>query len=248
MRKTDGLAPCLVFYHGGGWVIGDLDSHDVVCRKLAHEGELIVIAIDYRLAPEHKFPAAVDDAITAVKWIAANAKQLGIDAARLMVGGDSAGGNLAAVVALAARDGDGPKLAGQVLIYPATDFAMKHPSHSEPETSILLTHSVIKWFCNHYLGDADINDWRASPARAKTLAGLPPAYVLTAGGDPLRDEGDEYAARLKAGRRARDLQALSRPVPRLLHHGQAVAAGQRRGERDRRLAEGAELAPLRISH
>ena len=140
-----------MFFHGGGWVIGDLDSHEVVCRKLADEGELIVISVDYRLAPEHKFPAAADDAITATKWIAANAKQLGIDAAQLLVGGDSAGGNLAAVVALAARDGDGPKLAGQVLIYPATDFAMKHPSHSEPETSILLTHSVIKWFCNHYL-------------------------------------------------------------------------------------------------
>src|SRR6266576_5442122 len=140
LRKSDGLAPGLVFYHGGGWVIGDLDSHDVVCRKLAHEGELIVISIDYRLAPEHKFPAAVDDAVTAVKWVAANAKQLGVDAARLMVGGDSAGGNLAAVVALAARDGDGPKLAGQVLIYPATDFAMDTPSHSEAETSLLLTH------------------------------------------------------------------------------------------------------------
>lgn len=198
LRKTNGLAPCLVFYHGGGWVIGDLDSHDVVCRKLAHEGELIVISIDYRLAPEHKFPAAADDAITAVKWVASNARDLGIDASQILVGGDSAGGNLAAVVALAARDGDGPKLAGQVLIYPATDFAMTHPSHSEPETSILLTHSVIKWFCNHYLGDADIDNWRASPARAKTLAGLPPAYVLTAGADPLRDEGDEYAERLKA--------------------------------------------------
>jgi len=198
LRKTNGLAPCLIFYHGGGWVIGDLDSHDVVCRKLAHEGELIVISVDYRLAPEHKFPAAVDDAITAAKWIAGNAQQLGIDAARLIVGGDSAGGNLAAVVALAARDGNGPEIAGQVLIYPATDFAMKTPSHSEPETSILLTHSVIKWFCNHYLsGPADVDNWQASPARAKTLAGLPPAYVLTAGGDPLRDEGDEYAARLK---------------------------------------------------
>jgi len=197
LRKTHGLSPCLVFFHGGGWVIGDLDSHDVVCRKLAHEGELIVISVDYRLAPEHKFPAAVEDAIAATKWVADTAKQLGIDAARLSVGGDSAGGNLAAVVALASRDGNGPKLAGQVLIYPATDFAMTQPSHSEPETSILLTHSVIKWFSNHYLGGADINDWRASPARAKTLAGLPPAYVLTAGGDPLRDEGDEYAKRLK---------------------------------------------------
>jgi acetyl esterase len=196
-RQTNGLAPCLVFYHGGGWVIGDLDSHDVVCRKLANEGELIVISVDYRLAPEHKFPAAVDDAIEAAKWIAANAKQLGIDASRLMVGGDSAGGNLAAVVAIAARDGNGPAIAGQLLIYPATDFAMTHPSHSEPETSLLLTHSVIRWFSNHYLGDADINDWRASPARVKTLVGLPPAYVLTAGADPLRDEGDEYARRLK---------------------------------------------------
>jgi len=198
LRKNNGLAPCLVFFHGGGWVIGDLDTHEVVCQKLAHEGELIVISVDYRLAPEHKFPAAVDDAITATKWIAANAGQLGIDAGHLLVGGDSAGGNLAAVVTLAARDGDGPKLAGQVLIYPATDFAMKYPSHSEPETSILLTHSVIKWFCNHYLNSAaDIENWKASPARAKTLAGLPPAYVLTAGADPLRDEGAEYAARLK---------------------------------------------------
>ena len=198
LRTANGLAPGLVFFHGGGWVIGDLDSHDVVCRKLADEGELMVVSVDYRLAPEHKFPAAVDDAIAATKWIAENAKQLGIDAARLMVGGDSAGGNLAAVVAISARDGNGPAIAGQVLIYPAIDFAMTHPSHREPETSILLTHSVIRWFRDHYLnGAADVHDWRASPARATTLIGLPPAYVLTAGADPLRDEGDEYASRLK---------------------------------------------------
>ncbi len=135
-----------MFLHGGGWVIGDLDSHDVACRKLAVHGELIVISVDYRLAPEHKFPAAVDDAITATAWIAANANQLGIDARRLFVGGDSAGGNLAAVVALAARDAGGPALAGQVLIYPATELARTHASHSEPETSVLLTHSVIRWF------------------------------------------------------------------------------------------------------
>ncbi|MGY3614963.1 alpha/beta hydrolase [Bradyrhizobium sp. USDA 10063] len=199
LRQKHGLSPALVFFHGGGWVIGDLDTHDVVCRKLADEGELIVISVDYRLAPEHKFPAAVDDAIAATKWVAANAKQLGIDAARLCVGGDSAGGNLAAVVSIAARDRNGPAIAGQVLIYPAVDFAMTHPSHSEPETSILLTHSVIRWFRDHYLnGAADTHDWRASPARANTLIGLPPAYVLTAGADPLRDEGDEYAERLKA--------------------------------------------------
>jgi acetyl esterase/lipase len=198
LRKASGLAPALVFFHGGGWVIGDLDSHDVVCRKLAHEGELMVVSVDYRLAPEHKFPAATDDAMAATKWVAENAEQLGIDASRLMVGGDSAGGNLAAVVAIAARDGNGPAIAGQLLIYPATDFAMTHPSHREPETSILLTHSVIKWFRDHYLNDAaDVHDWRASPARATTLVGLPPAYVLTAGADPLRDEGDEYAERLE---------------------------------------------------
>jgi acetyl esterase len=185
-----------VFLHGGGFVIGNLDSHDVVCRKLAHEGELIVISVDYRLAPEHQFPAAPEDAIAATKWVAANAKQLGVDAARIIVGGDSAGGNLAAVTAIALRD-SGPKLAGQLLIYPCTDFRMNHPSHSEPETSILLTHSVIKWFIDHYMGDADRNGWRASPARAK-LEGLPPAYVLVAGADPLRDEGNEYAERLKA--------------------------------------------------
>ena len=196
LRKADGLAPGLVFFHGGGWVIGNLETHDVVCRKLAHEGEMIVISVDYRLAPEHRFPAAVEDAVTATKWVAANAKGLGIDASRLVVGGDSAGGNLAAVVSLHARE-NGPKLAGQLLVYPATDFSRKHPSHSEPETSILLTHTVVTWFMNNYLGDADINDWRASPARARTLADLPPAYVLTAGADPLRDEGDEYAARLK---------------------------------------------------
>ena len=198
LRKLNGLAPGLVFFHGGGWVIGDLDSHDVVCRKLADEGQLIVIAVDYRLAPEHKFPAGVEDVVTATKWIADNARQLGIDALRLSVGGDSAGGNLAAVVAISARDGNGPAIAGQLLIYPSTDLALVHPSHSEPETSILLTHSVIRWFCDHYLnGAADVDDWRASPARVKSLTGLPPAYVLTAGADPLRDEGDEYAKRLK---------------------------------------------------
>ncbi|MBN9040230.1 MAG: acetyl hydrolase [Rhizobiales bacterium 62-47] len=197
VRKADGLAPCLVFFHGGGWVIGNIDSHDVVCRTLANEGQLVVISVDYRLAPEHKFPAAVEDSIAATEWIAANAQSLGIDASQLMVGGDSAGGNLAAIVAIHARDTGAPKLVAQVLIYPATDFRMTHPSHSEPETSCLLTHSVIRWFRDHYLNDlTDGDDWRASPARVENLSELPPAYVLTAGADPLRDEGDEFARRL----------------------------------------------------
>ncbi|WP_315833681.1 alpha/beta hydrolase [Bradyrhizobium prioriisuperbiae] len=196
LRQSGGQSPCLVFFHGGGWVIGNLDSHDVACRTLANEGQLLVISVDYRLAPEHKFPAAADDAIAATNWIADNAKQLGIDTTQLFVGGDSAGGNLAAIVAITAREA-GPKLAGQVLIYPATDFAMTHPSHSEPETDCLLTHSVIRWFRDHYLNSpADIENWKASPLRVKTFAGLPPAFVLTAGGDPLRDEGDDYAKRL----------------------------------------------------
>ncbi|HUN98923.1 MAG TPA: alpha/beta hydrolase [Bradyrhizobium sp.] len=198
LRQNNALAPCLVFFHGGGWVIGDLDSHDVVCRKLGDESNMIIIAVDYRRAPEHRFPAAFDDALTATKWIAANASRLGIDASRLVVGGDSAGGNLAAVVAIAARDGSGPVITGQMLIYPVTDLAMTHPSHREPETSLLLSHSLMHWFRDQYLsGVADIDDWRASPLRAKTLAGLPSTYVLTAGADPLRDEGDEYAARLQ---------------------------------------------------
>jgi len=198
LRQNNRLAPCLIFFHGGGWVIGDLDSHDVVCRKLADEGELIVIAIDYRRAPEHRFPAAFEDAFAATKWIADHAREFSIDASRLVVGGDSAGGNLAAVVAVAARDGGGPAITAQVLIYPVTDLSMTHPSHREPETSLLLSHSLIHWFRDQYLASAaDINDWRASPLKAKTLAGLPPAYVLTAGADPLRDEGNEYAAKLK---------------------------------------------------
>ncbi|MET0968056.1 MAG: alpha/beta hydrolase, partial [Tardiphaga sp.] len=199
LRQSDGMSPCLVFFHGGGWVIGDLDSHDVVCRSLAVEGETVVIAVDYRLAPEHKFPAAIDDAIAATRWIADNAVQLNLDAARINVGGDSAGGNLAAIVAIDARDSGGPALAGQLLIYPATDFAMTHPSHGEPETDCLLTEATIRWFAAHYLnGPGDVDDWRASPARIASLAGLPPAYVLTAGADPLRDEGNEYAGRLSA--------------------------------------------------
>jgi acetyl esterase len=199
LRQQDGLSPCLVFFHGGGWVIGDLDSHDVVCRILAHEGEMLVISVDYRLAPEHKFPAAIDDAIAATRWIAENAVQLNVDVKRLLVGGDSAGGNLSAITAIDARDNGGPKLKGQLLIYPATDFRMDHPSHHEPETSCLLTHTVMHWFADHYLNStAEIDNWRASPARMEDLKGLPPAYVLIAGADPLRDEGAEYAKRLAA--------------------------------------------------
>ena len=191
--------PVLIYFHGGGWVIGDLDTHDVVCRQIANGSGAAVVAVDYRLAPEHKFPGAVEDAIAATAWIAENGAALGIDASRLAVGGDSAGGNLAAVVSLHARDQAGPKLTQQVLIYPAVEFAMTHPSHERFAEGLLLTRPTMLWFRDHYLrGIGDGADWRASPLRADAFAGLPPALVLTAGCDPLCDEGEDYAARLAA--------------------------------------------------
>lgn len=197
----DGAAPgpraCLVFYHGGGWVIGDLDTHDVVCRQIAQRSGAVVIAVDYRLGPEHKFPAAVDDAIDATAWIAANAASLGIDAGRLAVGGDSAGGNLAAVVAIDARDKGGPAIALQALIYPSTDMRASTESHQAFGENYLLTSAMMTYFRGHYLrSDDDKGDWRASPMRAADHRGLPPALVITGGFDPLRDEGEAYARHL----------------------------------------------------
>jgi acetyl esterase len=197
--KARDKQPALIYFHGGGWVIGNLDSHDGVCRGLANGADCTVLSVDYRLAPEHKFPAAVDDAVAATQWIAENAKHLGIDGDRLAVGGDSAGGNLAAVVAQHARDRSVPKLCFQLLIYPACDMSMTLPSITELAEQLPLTRSTMKWFVDLYLrGAGDVGDWRASPLRAENLADLPPAYVLTAGCDPLRDEGEAYAAALKA--------------------------------------------------
>ncbi len=191
--------PVLVFYHGGGWVIGDLDTHDVVCRTLANEGQCAVVSVDYRMGPEHKFPAAVNDAFAALKWVQAEADHLHVDAARIAVGGDSAGGNLAAVMALMARDAGGPDLRLQLLIYPATDMAMDTASHKAFAEGHLLTRSSMTWFQMMYLnGPADAADWRASPLKAASLADLPPAHVIVAGNDPLRDEGEAYAKALQA--------------------------------------------------
>ena len=194
---TDRPQPALVFFHGGGWVIGDLESHDQVCRALANAARCIVVAVHYRLAPEHKFPAAVDDAIAATRWIATNAASLGIDASRLAVGGDSAGGNLAAVVALDARDRGGPPQTLQLLIYPATDMGLDRPSHLRHADQLPLRRTTMQWFVDHYLRDAkDKDDWRASPLRARRLENLPPALVVTAAFDPLGDEGEAYARAL----------------------------------------------------
>ena len=191
--------PALVFFHGGGWVIGDLDTHDVLCREFSNGAGCAVFAIDYRMGPEHPFPAAIDDAIAATRHFSGHAADYNIDATRMAVGGDSAGGNMSAVVALAVRDAGGPKLKYQLLIYPATDQRMRHPSHKSNGAGYLLTRELIEYFRGHYLPDAKhYEDWRASPLLAKDLSGLPPAYVLTAGFDPLVDEGREYADRLAA--------------------------------------------------
>ena len=193
----DETLPALVFFHGGGWTIGDLDTHDVLCRQLAHGTRCAVFSVDYRLAPEHPFPAAVDDCFSAVRYIAKNHAALKVDPARIGVGGDSAGGNLAAVVALMARDRSGPPLAYQMLIYPATDQRCEFPSHERNGEGYLLTKDGIRFFRGGYLPDAkDRTDWRASPLLAASHARLPPAFVLTAGYDPLVDEGRAYAERL----------------------------------------------------
>ena len=193
-----GPLPGLIYYHGGGWLLGGLDSHDGVCRRFANAARCVVVSVDYRMAPEHKFPAAVDDCAAATAWAIGRAATLGIDPARVAVGGDSAGGNLAAVMALMARDGSLPKLAFQLLIYPATDMTMTTVSSQTVGPGVPLTSATMKWFIDHYMrGPADLTDWRASPIRAASVAGTAPALVLTAAADPLRDEGIAYAARLE---------------------------------------------------
>ncbi len=196
--------PVLVYYHGGGWVIGDLDTHDTLCRELANLAGCAVVAVDYRMAPEHRFPAAVDDAIAATHWVHGQAASLGLDASRLAVGGDSAGGNLAAVVAIAARDSGDLPIVYQLLIYPATDQRRGAASHTTNAQGYLLTKETMDYFHDHYIVDlAHDLDWRASPLLHADLSKLPPALVLTAGFDPLRDEGMDYAVRLtESGNRA----------------------------------------------
>ena len=190
----------LVYYHGGGWVLGDLESHDRVCRALANKGGCVVVSVDYRLAPEHVFPAGAEDCYAATKWVAENAASLGADPARLAVGGDSAGGNLAAAVAMMARDQGGPAIAFQLLFYPCTDAALDTPSQKEfAADGYVLSRGDMEWFWNHYLGagsETEKTNPYACPLRAKNLAGLPPALVMTASHDPLRDEGERFAQRL----------------------------------------------------
>ena len=193
------VLPVLVYYHGGGWVIGDLDTHDTLCRQLANGAGCAVLAVDYRMGPEHRFPAAVIDAVAATHWVRAHAAELHVDASRLAVGGDSAGGNLAAVVSLSARESGDLPIVFQLLIYPATDQHRTLPSHASNGKGYMLETETMDYFSGHYIADkAQYKDWRASPLLHADLSKLPPALVLTAGFDPLRDEGAAYAEKLTA--------------------------------------------------
>lgn len=193
-----GPFPVLVFFHGGGWVICDLDTHDGHCRSLCNGAGCVVVSVDYRLAPEHKFPAAPEDCYAATQWVAAHAAEINGDPARLAIGGDSAGGNLTAVVAQMARDQGGPTLLFQLLIYPATDFTYTGPSLTENADGYFLTAEDMRWFSGYYLrGPEDRTNPLASPLLAADLSNLPPALVITAEFDPLRDEGEAYGQRLK---------------------------------------------------
>jgi acetyl esterase len=191
--------PTLVFFHGGGWVIGNVDTHDGLCRMLANGSGCRVISVEYRLSPEAKYPAAVEDAMTAIEWIETNAAQLGVDANRLAVGGDSAGGDLAAVVAQQAKKKGAPKLAYQMLFFPVTQIGEETTSLREYAEGYFLERKTLDWFYAHYLPtDADRKDPRISPLAAQDVSGLPPAYIMLAGFDPLHDEGLAYAQKLRA--------------------------------------------------
>ena len=191
-------AGVIVYYHGGGWVVGSIDESDTLGRKLAERTSCAVVLVDYRLAPEHRYPVAVDDSYAALEWAAAHMDEIAGREVPLIVAGDSAGGNLSAVMAVRARDRNGPEIAMQVLIYPVTDANVDRPSYLDPENQLLLTRDSMIWFFDHYIPDpAQRTEPDASPIYTEDLSGLPPAVVLTAEHDPLRDEGEEYAQRLE---------------------------------------------------
>ena len=227
-----GPFPCLVYFHGGGWVAGDLNTMDRPCRTFANGAGCVVVSVDYRCAPEHKFPTAADDSYAAAKWVADNAAELGIDPSRIALGGDSAGGNLTAVVSQMARDKGGPDIAFQLIIYPVIDFSFDTPSYHEVGEGYGLTTPMMEWFWEQYLSDpAHGANPYASPIRASSLAGLPPAAVFVAGYDPLRDEGIAYGEALRAAGGTVDVRRLDTMVHGYLQMG-AVSAGARRAVAD----------------
>jgi acetyl esterase len=225
--KGDAPFPVLVFFHGGGWVIGSIQTHDGLCRQLANAVGCIVASVDYRLAPEHPYPAAAEDAYAATRWVAENAGRIGGDPARIAIGGDSAGGNLTAVVALMARDRGAPRLVFQLLVYPVTDVPCDNDSYRENGKDYFLTTEQMWWFWNHYAGSAPrLDDQYLCPLRAKDLGRLPPALVVTAEHDPLRDEGEAYARRLQEA----GVVARAKRYPGVFHGffamGQLLARGR----------------------
>ena len=227
-RPGNGLLPAFIFFHGGGWVVGDLETHDVVCRQIAAQANVVVIAVDYRLAPEHRFPAAVDDAWSATTWATAHAVELGIDAKRIAVGGDSAGGGLAAVVALMARDSRQLRLTQQVLIYPVLDLRAQSESYSTFAEGYLLTRAGMQWYIAQYAPTpAAREDWRGSPLFAPWVHGIAPALIIAAELDPLVDEGAAYAHRLQGARVPVEYQVLPGMIHGFLTMGGKIDAAQR---------------------
>ncbi len=212
----------VVFFHGGGWVICDLDSHDGLCRSMANAVGCVAVSVDYRLAPEHKFPAAAEDCYAATKWVVENGPTLGVHSERIAVCGDSAGGNLAAAVTLMARDLGEPPLVFQAMVYPVTDHSFGTPSYRENGEGYFLTEAAMRWFWTQYLPEGeDGGQAYASPLRAADLGGLPPALIVTAEYDPLRDEGEAYRAPPSGGGSGCDMRPVRWHVPRILQHGPA---------------------------
>jgi acetyl esterase len=207
------LLPAILYFHGGGWVMGSLEGYDLVCRYFCARAGCALVAVDYRLAPEHKFPAAIDDAVAAYRWLAADAVGLGLDPARIVIAGDSAGGNVAAVAARLLRDEARPPCL-QWLMFPATDLTFSSPSYQSCGEGFMVTRAAMEWFRGHYLNDlAEAQDPRASPLKADDLSGLAPALIYTTGFDPLRDEGHAYADRLSAA----GVKTIHREFDSLIH-------------------------------
>jgi acetyl esterase len=222
-RPAQSHGAVLVYFHGGGWVIGDLDTHDALCRDLAEQSGCVVVSVDYRMGPEHRFPAAPEDCLAATRWVRDQAQALGVDASRLAVGGDSAGGNLAAVVSQMARDAGDLPIAFQLLIYPATVQRRFTHSNAVNGQGLLLTVDSMRYFHDHYIEDAEHDfDWRAAPLLREDLSGLPPALVLVAGYDPLCDEGTEYAQRLTQAGNAATLINFSRQIHGFITMGKVI--------------------------
>jgi len=222
----DEVLPCLVFFHGGGWVIGDLETHDNVCRYLALHATCVVVAVDYRLAPEHPFPAALDDCFTATCWVAAQASELGIDVTKIAVGGDSAGGNLAATVCIKARQNGGPALVHQLLVYPVTDTALDTVSYIENAEGYSLSRDLMRVFWDHYIGDQPRDNPMMAPLLAADLSGVPSATVITAEFDPLRDEGEAFGEKLKAAGIATKVKRYDGMIHGFFHMQDALEAGR----------------------